>query len=280
MSTLRKIWVGIGVAVVTPGVGPSLNAAILPVGAPKVQQPPLHRIGKDHPPGQAGAVGGETYLRDGSISDTRTRFSRDMILLQGHALIADEAVADAAWSTALAHLTASTEDIRSKLEPYMKGQGVAPFSAVIARLTKAIDAKDQGAYAAARRAFDDHANRAALAIKKFQEPYIHFQLRAVVEALKAASSAYDAAISEQNVTDISEYRDSRGFVLAAERALVAVSAELTKINEPRARAIKTLVVELKAAWPSFAPPTVIVMNAEDVALLVARIEVEAMPYWQ
>jgi hypothetical protein len=280
MTRVRKIWIGVGVGVAA--VGPALGAAAF---SPPLVRNDKHVIAaqhapKDHSRSPNGAVGGETYLRDGGISDTRTRFSRDMILLHGHALIADEAVKAGDWSTALAHLTTSSEELRSKVEPYMRGQGVASFAAVVAALTKAIEAKDRRKYVDARRAYDAHAERASLAIKKFQTPFLRFQVRAIVEALKVASGAYDAAVKGRSVSDAAEYRDSRGFLLAAERALLAIEPDLAKAEPLHLRDIKKHLIELKTAWPTYTPPKVIIMNADGVALLVSKIEDDAAVYWQ
>jgi hypothetical protein len=274
----RKIWINVGVAIVAPA------AAAAPMSISHVEQGRnrilLQRIGKDHPMGQTRVVGGETYLRDGGISDTRTRFSRDMLLLQGHGLIADEAVASGDWTTALMHLTTSTEDLRKKLEPYMKGQGIASFSRIVADLTTAVGSKDMTAYLAARRAFQDHEKRASLAIRKFQDPYVKFQMRAAVETLKAASSAYDAAVSEQHISDPSEYRDSRGFILAAERAIHALHGELAKVDVNRLQEIDAALTELRTAWPTPSIPTTIALSVDGVAVLVSRIEELAEVFWQ
>ena len=82
------------------------------------------------------------------------------------------------------------------------------------------------------------------------------------------------------MTDAAEYRDGRGFVRAADQAIFLLGAEMLKADEPRARKIREMLTELKTAWPSFAPPAAIVMNAEGVALLVSRIEDEAAVFWQ
>ncbi len=278
MIVARKIWIGVGVAAVGPALG---AAAKMPATLPNPDVAVLAQlVGKDHSQAKNGAVGGETYLRDGGVSDTRTRFSRDVILLHGHALIADEAIEAGDWSTALAHLTTSSEELRTKIEPYMRGQGVASFEPIVAALTKAIATRDKRGYLAARRTYDEHAKRASLAIKKFQTPYLRFQMRAVVEALKAASGAYDASVAGQVVSDASEYRDSRGFLLAAEFALQAIEPDLFKTEPLHLRDIKKALAELKTAWPAYTPPKAIVMNAEGVALLVSQIESDAVIYWQ
>jgi hypothetical protein len=273
MSASRKIWIGIGAAALTQVSAEDVLA--LPrvvLASASTPHALLHTIGKDHPAGQASTTGGETYLRDGGPSDTRTRFARDLILLSGHALIADELVAIGDWPAALAHVTTSTEELRAYLEAYMRGQGVAPFAASVVRLTTAITQKDAKAYAAARKAFDAHIVLAARAIRKLQVPYHRFAIRAAVEALKAASSAYAASISDGNISDTAEYLDARGFGRAALAAIELLKSDLSKINADHARQIQAVCMQLAAAWPTPPAPTANALSPEEVAALISRIE--------
>jgi hypothetical protein len=273
MTKSRRIWIGIGAATLTQVAAERLCALPAAKLAPPIPAHALlHTIGKDHSPCQAGSTGGETYLRDGGPSDTRTRFARDLILLRGHALIADELVAVGDWSAALAHVKTSTEELRAYLETYMRGQGVAPFSAAVDKLTAAIDQKDAKAYAAARNTYDMHADLAAHAVRKFQTPYHRFAVRAAVEALKAASSAYAASLSDGKINDTAEYQDARGFGLAASAALELLNTDLLKIDPDRTRQIQAACSQLNAAWPTTAAPAAIILSPEDVAALISRIE--------
>ena len=280
MRVTRKIWIGIGAATIAHA-GSDRVAAQPPLSAASQAAPDalLHRVGKDHPPGQAGATGGETYLRDGGASDTRTRFSRDLMLVQGHALIADELAAVGQWPAARAHLTTSTEELRAYLEPYMRGQGLAPFTAIVEKLSAAAARSDRPSYAAARRDLDGHMAAADTAIRKFQLPQHRFQLRAAIEVLKAASSAYDASVGDGRIADPVEYRDGRGYLLAAEKAIVAIEADLAKTDAAQVRQIKLTLGELKRAWPATVAPSAIVMSVEGVALLVAKIEALSAIDW-
>ncbi len=275
MARTPKLWIGIGLTVALPAFAQRPTVPPQPAAGRLV-----HLAGKDNVPGTTGVVGGETYLRDGGISDTRTRFSRDMLLLLGHLEIASEAVESGAWDAAKTHVTTSSEDIRTKLEPYMRGQGVPTFEKLVAALVKAIHAKNRREFTVARQAFTDHAARGSLAVKKFQTPYLRFQARAIVETLKAASSAYDSAVTGQAVSDAAEYHDSRGFLLAARRALAQVELEMSQAHPDHVRDIKRRLAELATAWRAFTPPTAITMNAEVVALLVSQIEDDAAVFWQ
>jgi hypothetical protein len=273
MTKSRRIWIGIGAATLTQVAAERLCALPAAKLAPPIPAHALlHTIGKEHQPGQAGSTGGETYLRDGGPSDTRTRFTRDLILLHGHALIADELVAIGDWSGALAHVTTSTEELRAYLETYMRGQGVAPFSGAVENLTAAIARQDAKAYAAARNAYETHADLAARAMRKFQTPYHRFAVRAAVEALKAASSAYAASLSDGKIADRAEYQDARGFGLVACAAIKGLNTDLSKIDADHTRQIQAACTGLNAAWPTTAVPAGVGLSPEDVAGLIAKIE--------
>ena len=124
MKRSRKMWTGIGVVTLSQAISPAMQGAH-PVPESSGAAPYTHRTAG--PPradaaGEAGKPSGETYLRDGGPSDTRVRLSRDLILLHGYALAADASVAVGDWAAATSHILTSTEELRAKLEPYMKGQ--------------------------------------------------------------------------------------------------------------------------------------------------------------
>lgn len=280
MKRSRKMWTGIGVVTLSQAISSATQGAH-PVPESSGAAPYTHRTAG--PPradaaGEAGKPSGETYLRDGGPSDTRVRLSRDLILLHGYALAADASVTVGDWAAATAHILASTEELRTKLEPYMKGQGVRPFAPEMARLTTAIERKDAALYAQARVDLDAHMARAGAAIKKFQVPYHRFILRAAIEALKAASSAYDAAVSDGRIADAVEYRDSRGFARAAGQAIVSIRGDLDRVDAAAALRIDQQLAALGATWPAGVAVPVRVMSAADVAALVSDIEVTARAF--
>lgn len=277
---IRKIWLGVGSA--TLASAPVTHAAGVVPPYPRTEQaaaPHVVLVGKDHPPGTAGAQGGETYLRDGGPSDTRVRVLRDLLLIEGHFRIVDELVAAGRFDEAVKRMGEMTLEAREKVEPYMKGQGVKPFTPLVAETQTALSKSNLQAFKAGRKKLDERIVQARAAFKKFQTPHYRFALRGIVETLKAAASSYDASVQGGLIVSASEYQDGRGYVLAAELALSRIETGLTAIDAGALREIKTALIELKRAWPSLAPPTSITMSADGPTVLAARIEELAEPFW-
>ena len=257
----RRIWAGIGAATLVSAVS----------GLPAVGDQPT-KSAKSEPATAAGpGRGGETYLSDGGPSDTRVRYIRDLTLFVGQVIIAQELVTAGQWDDALSHLIEQTSDVRDAMLPYLQRHGLAPFAADLAALADAIEARDADAFKRARVTLDTNLQAAAALVKRFSTPHYRFALRALVETAKAASSAYEAALDGEAVTNIAEYREGRGYVAAARLQLAEIQPELATVDETKTQMIATEFEALSTAWPSLKPPKPASQSASDVAEHVARL---------
>jgi hypothetical protein len=264
----RRSWIGIGCAVVSDAVHGELAA----------QTPPAGSAGAANDPARTGA-GGEPYLRDGGPSDTRTRLTRELIVLDGCFRLFDELVAAKSWSAARQRIDDATLESREKIEPYMKGQGLRPFTPLIDEATRALDARNIAAVRNARAKLQARWSEADRVFRKYRVPFHQFALRGAIEAMKVAAKSYASAYANGADAEAADYQDGRGTVAAVDATLSGIRMELRRIDAAAADRVEAALVALKPVWSTLDPPATPAMSPEDVDARVEALEAAAVPFW-
>jgi hypothetical protein len=249
-----RFWTGIGVATLATSAGGQLSRAAEPArDAPTKSSATV--TGK---PAAGPGRGGETYLSDGGPSDSRVRYIRDVTLIAGQMIAADELAAIGRWDEARVHLIDQTADMRDTTYVYMQRHGMPPLATNLALATDALEERNAQAYASARRALDGQLRDASDLVRKFATPYHRFVLRGIVEALKAAAGAYEAALDGDTIVSQAEYREARGYLLACTIAFGRIKGLLVNADATVATVIeadlKSLVVDLPHALKNTMAP--------------------------
>ena len=121
------------------------------------------------------------------------------------------------------------------------------------------------------------------ALEKFKSfmtpPLSSYAVRTVNEVLKVAALEYEAAIEDGKFVNPMEYQDARGFVWTAEAMYADVAKDLEKLDAGKLAEIRSLIAELKEAFPTTMPPDAPRMNSDTLAARVSRIEELSAAYW-
>jgi hypothetical protein len=260
----RKVWVGIGCAVITGA--PFCGAAAQ--GKPDELAPPLAPHEAVHAPSE----GGEAYLSDGGPADTRIRFYRDIELVRGHLLVGEQLIARELWDEALPHFLHPTEELYGRMEQHIALHDMLPFRRELIALAQTVKAKRRGAYKQALSVVEERLNAALTVAKGFMHPLRTFAVGAAVEVLKAALSEYQSALLGERFVRPVEYQDGRGFVWRASAVIEENAADLAR-RDPLAQAhLRAALDRLKTAWPSPLPPAAPVLQPAEMAGLIAEFE--------
>ncbi len=262
----RRTWISITGATVSA-------AAFSPLRAQGIELPAASAAGLRRP-------GGEPYLRDGGPSDTRTRVTRDLILIEGALFTFDELLAAKDWTGAQQRIDSATSEAREKVEPYMRGQGVKPFTPLIAELVRALDRRDLKALSDLRRKLGDKLVEADRAFRKFRVPYHQFALRAAIEALKVGAKGYDAAFDNGVLVQSADYQEGRGVLRAVERALAEIKTDLTRVDAAATARLVAAVAALRPAWPALEPARAPPVATDALLTLVEAVDEAATPFWK
>jgi hypothetical protein len=224
-------------------------------------------------------IGGEPYLRDGGPSDSRTRVTRDLILFDGCLRVFDELLAAQAWPEARQRIDDATLDYREKLEPYMKGQSVKPFTPLVESMSRVLLARNGAAARRGREAIQARLVEADRALRKFRLPYHQFGLRGAIEALKVAAKSYASAYAVPDQPETADYQDGRGAFAAVRATVALVADDLRRIDPEAAERVLAGLGGLEPVWPTLAAPPSPPLSPDAVDALVEAIETAAAAFW-
>jgi hypothetical protein len=260
----RKLWVGIGCVAI--GGVPVAAAAQASHGA---AAPPFAGAAQAH------TDGGEAYLTDGGPADTRIGFYRDIELIRGHLLVGRQLIEGNLWEEALPHFLHPTEELYGRMERHIATHNIRPFRRELLALAQAVKAHRIGAYRQALSVAEERLDAALAVAKRFMHPLAAFIARTAGEVLKAALSEYQTSLSDGRFANPVEYQDSRGFVWRADAMLEEGARELAGRDATALARIRGSLARLKTAWPTPTPPPAPVLQADEVAGLIADIASDA-----
>lgn len=281
----RKIWVGVGTAVlvtsqVAVGMEKPIHAPAPGMGSASHQGPDRHGDGaalalaaKTGGQGGEGDEGGKTADYDAGLAPG-LRFYRDIELIRGHLLVGDELVKEKRWAEALPHFLHPSEEIYGKLRNELKTYDVAPFVQALKALAQTVKAKNEGAYRTALAALEERLAAADKGVRAKEQNWPSFAVDTVLEILRSATNEYEEAIAKGRIAKPVEYQDSRGFVFEAERLLSSVADDLSKRDAEAAKAAQAGFAELKKAWPTAVAPKTPVKDVSQVLADVSKIELQ------
>jgi hypothetical protein len=283
----KKIWLGIGLAVVsgtlatehvTP-IAPALAEAADLKSKTPVDRPTVRSIViADASAGGEGGEGGEAG-EAGDVVDLEKQLARDLTLIRGHYRVGDELVALGKWEDALPHFHHPSEEIYGGLSAALSAYDVAPFLAPMKALAQTIQAKSPEAFATARQIMAKVLDDAEAKLKaKAGTRWVAVAMESAVGALKVAGAEYQASLDKKDETIIKnpvEYQDARGFVWQAEAIVDALAADPALAGNPAVAKIKNHLSELKPAWPDVMPPAKTAVSRISVLGHIATIELSA-----
>jgi hypothetical protein len=286
MKTRRKIWFGVGAAVVV-GAGATGAAAPVAVQTTTVSAPgglptdtaiPLWRgghvvVAQHAGHGQDAGEGGEA--KGLANLPPELAFAARIALLRGHLLVGDELVKQQQWNAALPHFLHPNEEIYGDIKDQLAEYKVPPFDAALKTLANVVKARKGGDYANALKSVQDALAAADTAMKARQSNWPGFVVEAAVETLKAAAGEYQQAIVGGRIAKPVEYQDARGFIWQADRMIETVAPDLAKKDATALADVRSGLAELKKAFPSPMPPKTPVKDGGAVLGDVSRIELAA-----
>ena len=135
-------------------------------------------------------------------------------------------------------------------------------------------AKNEAAYRTAYAALEERLAAADKGVRAKDQDWPAFAGDTVLEMLHSATNEYEEAIKDGRISEIVEYRDSRGFVWQAEKLFSSVADDLAQKNAEAVKAALDGFAELKKAWPTPVPPKMPVKDHGQVLADVSKIELQ------
>lgn len=217
----------------------------------------------------------ETEAANGLAKDID--YLTKLSLMRGHMLVAQELLELEKPAEAEPHVGHPVEEIYADVEGQLAERGVAPFKATLMEAhdmvqNKPNDPQLQAKFNEAIAAIDG----AIATLPQEQSQSLNVVLPVMNNLLDVAQAEYEAAISNNKISEAIEYQDSRGFVLYAYQVLYPNVRDTLRQSNPEAQQqIETAFEALQKAWPTAEAPAAPVMSAEEVSAQVAQIQQSA-----
>jgi hypothetical protein len=306
MKTKTKIWLGVGAFVVAgSGAVAGATAATLldetalasgraDVATPRQAAGPVlaqHRHGgeggeraraKPKTKSKQGGEGGEGADGGGERGGGFTPLNPDLDFalkiaqIRGHLLVGDELVKQGQWNAAYPHFRHPGEELYGSLRGRLKDYKTPPFEAALKVLANVVKAKKAGDdYDRAVKAVTDALDAADRGLQEKHSNWDSFTVETALEVLKSATGEYEEAIVKGRIAKPVEYQDARGFVWQAERMIDGVAPALEKKDADALKQLRSVLADLKKAWPAAMPPAAPVKDYGAVLGDVSRIELQA-----
>jgi hypothetical protein len=280
MKTRTKIWLGVGVAVVTGAgatqAGPAPHDAL--AGARTQPAGAAHLLlAARKGGGEAGEAGEEGGAKGAKASlPPALDFALKLSQIRGHLLVGDELVKLGEWNAANPHFAHPGKELYRPIRGYLREYKIPPFEAALRELANAVKARKGGEdYAKAWAKVDQALTAAETSVKDKQANGPTFELEAAIELAKSAGDEYGESIKKGRITNPVEYQDARGFIWQAEKMVESVAPALEKKDAEALAKLREALAELKKDVPSPLPPKTPPSEVGKLLGDVARLELAA-----
>lgn len=219
--------------------------------------------------GGEGGEGGEA----GHSTAVQSKLEAVVVLaqMQGHLLVAQELLEQKNVNAAVPHVGHPVDELYGALDPALQSFGIAPFLSTLEALRQQVRLNPNTPDTKLKLAKAQQAIAAAAKTVTGESAMPAPLLLSVVRQLGAtAAEEYSAAIAGDRVVEVIEYQDARGFLLEAQRLLVAglasQPADPAALTSPR----QTIDAMLKA-FPTVMPPQKAVMSPAQLQELQQKL---------
>lgn len=223
----------------------------------------------------AEAQGGEGGEGGEAGASTAVQSDRDALVvlaqMQGHLLVAQELLEQQNISAAEPHVGHPVDELYGALAPALQRHGIAPFLPSLEALRQQVRLNPSTPQSLQRLAKAQQAiAETARSINGGIAMPAPLVMSVVRELGKAASEEYAAAIAGDQVVEVIEYQDARGFLLEAQR-LLAAAAPSTPADAAALTARQRTVAAMHKAFPAVMPPQKTVLSVAELQELQQQL---------
>jgi len=276
----RKIWAGLGTAVLVAAPAASQSAPLPIQSQPgieaKADQNLLQLAQHQGHAAPAATAGGEGEGEGEGAAQLQPSLNlyRGIEMIRGHLLVGAELIEAGRWADALPHFLHPEEEIYASIRDQLKTFNVAPFQVALKALSQTVKAKNKDAYTRARAALDERLAAAETAVRATEANGPYFVYETALEVLQQAADEYEEAIQKGRIANVVEYQDARGFVLEADRLLSTIMPAISAKSADAAKTVQASLADLKSTFPSVVPPKQPVKDTGQFLSDVSKIELQ------
>ncbi len=291
MFEKNKLWLGLGVAIVTgtslgvagtadpetsrPGAARSLAATDASIGTVplRVAQHTPHEAGERGKTVKAGE-GGEGGERGaaGNLTRSASAYLTQLGLIRGHLNVGTELYRIGDQKAAVTHMKHPEDELYATLKPALMQHGEPGFDKELNALAEKVQ-KNAG-----KEEVEAAYKKLLAAIEKAErsvaKPSPHQIGEVIHNLIRAAASEYSEPVADGRVVEEHEYQDALGFVRVAEdwvKVLEATGGDPSVVGE-----IQKQIDLIKPAWSGVVSPKTVTVDPSQVHGAAARIEIATL----
>jgi hypothetical protein len=292
MFETKKVWVGLGIALMTSTALGTIAAAPTehkpePVGAGRLPSEDNRAHVADAAPwrlaqhvgpqggerGKAGE-GGEGGERGTAANLPRSdaAYLTQLGLIRGHLNVGVELYRVDDWKAAATHMKHPDDELYAALKPALAKRGAPGFDKELHLLAERVE--KNAAPAEVDAAYNSLLAAIAKAEAAVAKPTAQQIGEVINNLIRTAANEYRAAVADGQVVEPHEYQDALGFVRTAEdwlKKLEAARANPSVITE-----IRKQIALIKPAWTGVVPPKTASMDPSQIYGVAARIEIATL----
>jgi hypothetical protein len=211
--------------------------------------------------GGEGGEGGEGSTAKPNSVSSDVEYLSVLGQMQGHLIVAGELLALGRSQAAEPHAGHPVDELYSGIEKALTERKTPQFKAILVKLLDQVRLEPTSPDTRATLLQANQAIAQAIAAVPATVRNNPATIAAVARSLAlTAASEYRAAVDGQQVVEVIEYQDSRGFMLVA-KSLVQNSQDSSL--KPMAKILNSMML----AWPSIEPPARTTLSNEQVQQL-------------
>lgn len=212
--------------------------------------------------GGEGGEGGEA----GHAATAQTDLDVQVVLaqMQGHLLVAQELLKQQQFSAAEPHVGHPVDELYGALEPALQRRQIPPFLGALEELRQQVRLNPKAPSTSQKLA---KAQQAIAAAAQGVSGPTAKQVPAVVSVVRqlaqSAVDEYGAAVAANQVVEVIEYQDARGFLLEAQQLLLTATTS-GSAPTPQLATKRQIISTMLKAFPTVMPPSRTVMGTAQL----------------
>ncbi len=271
MNEQRKLWLGIGAALLTStslhaAQPESFDSASLSASPAMV----LAAVSGEGGEGEGGeGEGGDTS----SLATDDAAYLAQLGLVRGHLWVGIQLYKHGHQSMADTHMKHPGDELYAGIKPAMKARGDEGFADQLSALSDAVTARAPLAEVERRHAELDEA---IAQIEQLDQQSLKTILLSIEKMVRTSADEYAIGVVEGEISNTHEYQDSLGFVEVARQHLAGLTDPQRAAGPEAIAEVQEQLTLIENLWPSLDPQGQVEGNASVIYGAAARIQLAAL----
>lgn len=273
MNEQRKLWLGIGAALLTStsvhaAQPESFDSASISA-SPTMVLAAASGEGGEGEGGEGEGKGGDTS----SLATDDAAYLAQLGLVRGHLWVGIQLYKHGHQAMADTHMKHPGDELYSDIKPAMNARGHEGFADQLSALSDAVTARKPVAEVESRHA---ELKQAIAQIEQLDQQGLKTILLSIEKMVRTSADEYALGVVEGEISNTHEYQDSLGFVEVARQHLAGLTDSQRAAGPDAIAEVQEQLTLIDNLWPSLDPKGQVDGNASVLYGAAARIQLAAL----